>query len=83
MRGLLSHRELPLAGDMEAALIKQGFRLADGRCSSGLYPVDASYQRAHTLEDYGQLNRATEEVAARYRREVLHERLYTTTDGRS
>lgn len=82
MRGLLSHRELPLAGDMEAALIKQGFRLADGRCSSGLYPVDASYQRAHTLEDYGQLNRATEEVAARYRREVLHERLYTTTDGR-
>mgnify|MGYP002549361644 FL=1 len=82
MRGMLSRRELPLAGDMEAALIKQGFRFADGRCSSGLYPADASYQRAHTLEDYGQLNRATEEVAARYRREVLHERLYTTTDGR-
>lgn len=81
-KGLLSGRELSFAGDVEGLLLSAGFRLLDGRCDDTLYPGASDYGSAAAVTDYTHLNTFFQDIFRIFRRNVLHTRLYSSSDAR-
>ncbi len=81
-KGLLANEELTFNGDVDAALLENGFRLLDGRSEAAGYPDDAAYNSAARVSDYTHLSAVAMDATRDYRRGVVHERIYTSADGR-
>ena len=81
-RGLLSKTELSFSGDFDSLLLSAGFRLLDGRCDETLYPDAAAYENANRVADLDHFNIVSQDFTRDFRRNVLHIRLYTSSETR-
>lgn len=78
-KGLLSHDEIIVDGELDALLLAAGYRLAGGRCDEPLAALD--YGSAHEIQDYEHFNAITQSITRVLRRDVLHTRLYNSADA--
>jgi len=83
-KGFLSAKSIKLAAEADKMLVSAGYRLADGRCDTGIYPAPESYAVAVSPPDLERLGRVSEDVVYVFKRDVLQIKsyIYSSDDGR-
>ncbi|MDL2224594.1 hypothetical protein LJC20_00075 [Eubacteriales bacterium OttesenSCG-928-M02] len=81
-KGLVANEEMFFTKDAETTFLAAGLRLPDGRCDATLYPDISAYENADMVKDYDHLLTTCQDVNRVFRRNILHTRLYSSTDQR-